>query len=539
MNQFTNYRPFPDSSRPAFRGMPNGKPAVIESVEFVFQLRKPAPINLKPGIFAGRNRSRSQIKLEMSANLRDIALVVDFAKQNDLWIDKIDRAKRLVYAHGSARAIEAAFKIQLTLSMTASGDTYRIRQGVISLPDALHEVVTGVFGIDERPQARPHIERCRSHQRSLRKPRGFDGKILSEIYSFPRSNGAGQTIAIIELGGGFWPPDLAAFFKTIGLDVPEIEIVSIDGARNHPYIDDGADGEVALDIQVCGAVAPKAKLVVYFAPNTDSGFLQAILTAIHDDKNKPSIITISWGMAESGWTKQSIKAMNDAFETAAALGITVFAAAGDDGVNDDQDDGMPHVDFPASSPFVTACGGTSLFVAEGIRREKVWNAGSNSATGGGISAYFDKPPYQLYLDMPVSLSSNKPGRGVPDMSAVADPNTLYTVFVNGAWDLFGGTSAVAPLFAGMIARFNQHLSKPVGFLNRYIYRADAGDCFTDIVDGDNSSGDIKGYFATKGWDAASGFGVPIGTALLRFIVNQISQEQALMPGALDVQNSSH
>ena len=158
---------------------------------------------------------------------------------------------------------------------------------------------------------------------------------------------------MIELGGGYRPADLDAYFKSLGLTTPVVTAVSVDHLQNTPTGDaNGPDGEVMLDIEVIGAIAPQAKIAVYFAPNTDAGFLDAITTAIHDTTNQPSVISISWGGAESTWTSQAMTAMDEAFQAAAALGITVCAASGDNGSSDAVSDGGDHVDFPASSPFV-------------------------------------------------------------------------------------------------------------------------------------------------------------------------------------------
>src|SRR5262249_5050321 len=155
-------------------------------------------------------------------------------------------------------------------------------------------------------------------------------------------------------------------------------------------------GEVLLDIEVVGAVAPKAKIAVYFAPNTDQGFLDAITTAIHDRTRRPSAISISWGGPESSWTPQALNTYDQAFQDAAAMGVTVCCASGDDGSNDGVGDGLAHVDFPASSPNVLACGGTRLESSAGkITKEVVWNHGANNgASGGGVSEHFPPPPYQ-------------------------------------------------------------------------------------------------------------------------------------------------
>jgi kumamolisin len=276
-----------------------------------------------------------------------------------------------------------------------------------------------------------------------------------------------------------------------------------------------------LDIEVAGAVAPGAKIVVYFAPNTDAGFLDAVNTAIHDTLNKPSAVSISWGGAESGWTNQAMQAMNNAFQDAAALGVTICCASGDSGSTDGVDDGLLHVDFPASSPYALGCGGTRL---EGsgstITNEVVWNEGvGGGATGGGISDVFDLPNWQANANIPPSANpGGRIGRGVPDVAGDADPVTGYQVLVDGDQFTIGGTSAVAPLWAGLIALVNQKLGHSVGYLNPGIYGlppSSVSVAFHDIITGNNDiTGNNGPYPARPGWDACTGWGSPDGVKLL-------------------------
>jgi kumamolisin len=269
-----------------------------------------------------------------------------------------------------------------------------------------------------------------------------------------------------------------------------------------------------LDIEVAGAVAPAARLVVYFAPNTDAGFLDAISQAAMDTVNKPSILSISWGGPESSWTAQSLQSFNSALQSAAAVGVTVCIASGDNGSDDGVGDGKDHVDFPASSPYALACGGTKLTISgSAISSEVVWNeqASNEGATGGGVSGTFPLPTYQANANVPVSKNpSGFKGRGVPDVAGDADPSTGYQVQADGQSFAVGGTSAVAPLWAGLIALFNQSEGKSLGYLNPALYQnGESGGAFRDITSGNN--GDFK---AAKGWDACTGWGSPNGAALL-------------------------
>jgi kumamolisin len=290
-----------------------------------------------------------------------------------------------------------------------------------------------------------------------------------------------------------------------------VSAVSVGSGSNSPTGDpNSADGEVMLDIEVAGSIAPGAKIVAYFAENTDAGFLNAITTAVHDTTNNPSIISISWGGPESSWTAQAMTSMDEAFQSAAAMGVTVCVAAGDDGSTDGVDDGLNHVDFPASSPNALACGGTKL-VASGktISSETVWNelAGNEGATGGGISDVFPLPSWQNGVGVPPSANPGAHvGRGVPDVAGDADPTTGYNTLVDGQSGVIGGTSAVAPLWAALIALINQINGKPAGLISPLLYpnAAKAGD-FHDVTSGNNGA-----YSAGPGWDACTGLGSPIG-----------------------------
>jgi kumamolisin len=261
---------------------------------------------------------------------------------------------------------------------------------------------------------------------------------------------------------------------------------------------------------VVGAIAPQANIVVYFAPNTDAGFLDAITTAIHDTTHKPSVISISWGGPESSWTAQAMTAMDDAFQAAATMGITVCVASGDNGSSDGVTDGGDHVDFPASSPFALACGGTSLTASgASITSEVVWNDGANSgASGGGVSNFFALPTWQAGLNAVSNQgqSAALSKRGVPDVAGNADPQTGYDVRIDGTNTVIGGTSAVAPLWAALIARINQLSGKPGGYLNPSLYQN--RQALRDITSGNNGD-----YDAAAGWDACTGLGSPNGAAL--------------------------
>jgi kumamolisin len=376
-------------------------------------------------------------------------------------------------------------------------------------------VVEAILGLDNRPQARPHF-RTRPpignvHRTRAAAPVSYTPPQVAALYGYPSGAGAGQCVGLIELGGGFRPADLSTYFTSLDVATPTVTAVSVDHAANSPTGDaEGPDGEVMLDIEVVGAIVPGARIAVYFAPNTDAGFLDAITSAIHDTSNSPSVISISWGGPESSWTSQAMTAMDEAFQAAAALGLTVCIASGDNGSSDGVSDGADHVDFPASSPFALACGGTSLIAARNsIARETVWNDGAKGgASGGGVSSFFATPAWQSNLSALTSEGKSVPlsMRGVPDVAGDADPDTGYSVRVDGTDTVIGGTSAVAPLWAALIARINASTGKAAGYINPQLYRNPKD--LRDITTGNNGD-----FAAQAGWDACSGLGSPKGAAL--------------------------
>jgi len=454
--------------------------------------------------------SRHEFAERFGAHPADADRIEQFAAENDLTVVQTDLARRSVVLSGTIANMSEAFGTQLSIFQSPNG-AFRGRTGLLYVPVDLAPLIVGVFGLDERPQAKVHFRRFTAATPQATNI-SYTPPAVAKLYSFPTGvTGAGQTIGIIELGGGYRTSDLQTYFKNLGLKTqPVVTAVSVDSAQNQPVGDpNSADGEVLLDIEIAGSIAPQARIAVYFAPNTDQGFLDAITTAVHDSLRKPSVISISWGGPESTWTSQSLTAFDQAFQDAGLLGVSVCCAAGDNGSSDGVTDGAAHVDFPASSPNVLACGGTNLQSSKGkITSEVVWNEGANGATGGGVSETFPLPAYQAKAHVPVSVNPSQfKGRGVPDVSGDADPATGYQVRVDGRNTVFGGTSAVAPLWAALIALLNQQHSKPRGFWNPALYAAPAG-AFRDITSGNNGA-----FTAGAGWDACTGLGSPNGQGL--------------------------
>jgi kumamolisin len=519
--------------------------------------------------------STDELAERYGADPGDVDLVRQELGGRGLAVTAVDPATRRVKVAGSLGDLSSAFGTTLrqvtSPALVGQGQVaHRYREGPLYVPATLDGVVTAVLGLDTRPQARPHFRMAAAASAST----SYTPPQVAAIYDFPAgTTGAGQTIAVIELGGGFTTSDLDTYFASLDIAVPSVTAASVDGATNDPSDTSGADVEVSLDIDVIGAVAPGAAQVVYFAPNNgDQGFVDAISDAAQASP-APIAISISWGESEDSWTAQGLSAMNSAISDAAALGITVCVAAGDNSSTDGVTDGQQHVDFPASSPYALGCGGTKLVADPAtatVTSEVVWNelAANEGATGGGVSDQFAVPSWQADAGVPARVTSTSTtsttagaaagaaadaeraehhrthhhrtgtgstgsggsggsgsggsgsggaatagGRGVPDVAGNADPATGYQIYSGGQAQVVGGTSAVAPLWSALIARLAQSTGKRFGLLQTLVYAgiSPGQDVagFRDITSGNNGA-----YSAGPGWDACSGLGVPNGTALL-------------------------
>ncbi len=510
----------PGSARAAMPGASKVGPADPQTqIQVTVFLRRGAPLKKVPP--QQRQRlSRAQFAAAHGASLSDIKKIRAFAKEYGLKVAEESAARRSVLLSGTVDAFSRAFGVELN-RYQHDGGTSRMRTGTIQIPSQLAGIVEGVFGLDNRPQAKPHF-RIKKSVADAVSPHAaaassFTALQVAQAYNFPAgTDGTGQTIGILELAGGYRAADLTSYFKNLGITAPKVTAVGVDGGANSPTGSaSGPDGEVELDIEVAGAVAPAAQIAVYFAPNTDQGFLDALTTAVHDTTLKPSVVSISWGGPESSWTQQALSAFSSACEDASTIGVTVLAASGDDGSSDGTTGGTATVDFPASSPFVLGCGGTRLGISAGaISSEQAWNelSAGEGATGGGVSEFFALPAFQQSANVP-KAPNGFVGRGVPDVAGDADPESGYNVLVDGQQTVIGGTSAVAPLWAGLLARINQSLGTSVGYLNPSLYAANVETTLHDITTGNNGS-----YSAGPGWDPCTGLGTPNGAALLAALV---------------------
>ena len=468
--------------------------------------------NLPADVLAGRRLlTREELRAQYGAHPDDIEHVRETLVRHGIDLVDADPGARRIVVAGTLSAFCEAFGTAVSRVRTAhpqspDGVIHRYRTGALMLPNALSGVVTAVLGIDNRPQARAYLRFAPAADSAA----SYTPLQVGAAYDFPAdTDGSGQTLAIIELGGGFTQSDLDTYFSGLGVAAPTVTAVPVDGGANTPAGDpNSADGEVMLDIEVAGALAPGAAQAVYFAPNTDQGFVDAVTAAAHA-ATTPAAISISWGGPEDSWTAQARDALDQACADAIALGATVLAAAGDNGSGDNETDGAPHCDFPASSPNVVGCGGTRLTLdsSGAISAETVWNDGtSGGATGGGVSTAFPAPSWQTNAGVPSS------GRGVPDVAGNADPQTGYQIYVDGQSAVVGGTSAVAPLWAALVCRLAQHAGRPLGLIQPTLYANAAPGVaqpgFHDVTQGNNGA-----YRAGPGWDACTGLGSPDGPAL--------------------------
>jgi kumamolisin len=508
-------RPLPGSDRRPADGVtvPGSSlpPETLIEVTLVLRRRAEVPESALLTVL-----SREEFVRAYGADPADVDLVTGTVSSLGLRVLEVDAPSRRVRVSGTAAVVSTIFGTSLELvTIPKTGDTggvtFRHRTGGLSVPAAISGVLTAVLGLDDRPQARACFQIAAGDAVAA----SYTPPQLGVVYRFPTgTDGTGQAIAILELGGGYGQADLDTYFQRLGIPTPTVTAVGVDGAVNTPGQDpNGADGEVLLDIEVIGALAPKAEIVVYFAPNTDAGFFDALSRAVHA-ATAPVAISISWGQSEDDWTAQARTAFDQALTDAAAFGVSVTAASGDDGSTDRATDGRPHADFPASSPHVLGCGGTRLDADPGtgqVHSEVVWNNGAGKgATGGGVSDVFPLPSWQTTAGVPALPGG--PGRGVPDVAGNADPQTGYQIRVDGKDVVIGGTSAVAPLWAALIARLAQATGRSFGLLQPALYAGltpgSVARGFRDITIGSNG-----GFVAVPGWDACTGLGVPDGEQL--------------------------
>jgi kumamolisin len=426
----------------------------------------------------------------------------------------------------------------------------------VRVPGELDGIVTAVYGLDNRSMPRRRrLQPTGTHAQALSSnpnDNGYFPEQLAQAYDFPPGDGTGEVIGIFEFGGGLRRRDLKQFCNDVGVSVPTVKIVSVDNTPQDPNDAAGVSGEVMLDVEVIAGACPGATQVVYFgSPRFDEmAWMDILAAAMQDQVNNPFILSISYSLNEDDefFQEGTPQHISDIFQEAAMMGITICCSSGDDGSaaeTDSQDnpnalDGLAHVGFPASSPFVLAVGGTDLRFNDGSVTEVTWKqgngrrpfpggTGTGGATGGGVSTKFGPQSFQSAISIAPVDPGAEAGRVVPDVAAHAADNGVdvgyYTVF-KGSGGPVGGTSGATPLWAALIARINAILvkekgpGKRAGYLTPVLYQAGAGgqpvgaSACKDIVTGNNSSAAAGGFQAGPGYDAVTGWGSPIGSKLL-------------------------
>ena len=498
---------------------------------------------------SSKHLTHKKFESQHRANVTDVARIRKFAAAHDLTVAHDASHRRVMVLSGSPQALEHAFEIDFT-HFHHPRASYFAPSRSPSVPAELKDIVEAIFGLSDRPTA------CRQRLWRAAKPKQTSRSVLklAEAYSFPEgTDGTGQTIGLIELGGGFNPTDVEDFCARLGIPTPRITVVGIKGGANQPapardvrLLLDFVNGkrtlsaqqqssaaieaaqctvEATMDIEIVAALALGAHIVVYFATPDEQGIYNAITRAIHDEQNRPSVLSISFGEPEIALSDTYIHAIDKALLAASHLGITVLASSGDAGALNNSPDNLPAVNFPASSPFCIACGGTTARLSNPRNKEEiVWNSrhhGIKGATGGGVSRKFPVPSWQRRARVPLG-PTGKRGRGVPDIAGPADPRYGCEILVAGTTCTSAGTSAVAPLWAALIARCNQALSTRCGHLNPLLYRlAHSGaPAFKAVTKGHN---DV--YHATEGWNPCAGHGTLHGEHLLTHLRSHLSQKR--------------
>lgn len=517
----------------------------------------------------------------------------------------------LLRVTGTTQAMETAFNVslhtyQVPTSAAGPGYLYRAPVGTPQVSADIASSVQAVLGLNTRPHFHPHLRHAMNAYGTkvtlnAAAPQTPDPPGLWTVTDFAQYydvtplytqgvNGHRRTLAIVTLAS-FTPSDVFGYWNSLGLTVSNSRLkeVQVDGGSGPPSDASGSD-ETTLDVDQSGGLAPAANIIVYEAPNTDQGFLDCFAAAI--DANIADTISTSWGQWEflddvpdvtDPFTQQntnSLKALNELLIQAALQGQSVYAASGDAGAFDSNDSfPVPQftqalsVDSPASQPFITASGATTLpgiqtfalptgNLSITVPTEQAWGWAYLAplcaalrvdnidcgifpvGSGGGVSVFFPRPFYQFFVPGIVNsasgqavsdltanppqlifqLPANFPGRNVPDISLNGDPETgyiiPYTSDVNGfeVLTFVGGTSFVAPQLNGLTALFDQGLGGRIGLLNFALSDLVlSGEAYggrhpplRDITTGDNWF-----YKGAPGYDQATGVGVPDAANLFR------------------------
>jgi kumamolisin len=538
--------PVPGSTRqplPGARATGRANPSATLELTLKLRRKKNLPdLTTRPK----KAMTREQLAAAYGASPADVKKVTTEFENLGLRVTRTNLATRTVHVTGTTAAIEKAFDVKL-FDYEHAGGNYRGRTGPVHVPAQLSGIVEGVFGMDNRcvvkrrPQPIPAVNRAKA---GTIPSSWYTPAELATHYNFPAGDGSGQAVGVLEFGGGYFASDLKQFCSLAGISEPTVKPVSVDGTSTSAQ--DGAEGEVMLDIEVVAGVCPKATIVVYFAAFTEQGWISILDAATQDKTNNPGVISASWGYAEDNyiWTEQAMTQINETMKDAAMLGVTICVAAGDDGSSDAVTDGNAHVDFPSSSPYALAVGGTTIPSKTSSAKDTVWfegdglRADNGGSTGGGVSTMFARPAWQSKIEINSVNSGSIEGRVLPDIAANADwIKSPYLLVVDGSSQGNGGTSAATPLWASLITLINGERGSAgrVGYLSPLLYAPPSGNgsgstvgtlgC-TDVTSGNNNTDKVGGYTASAGYDAVSGWGVPNGKDLLAALATATSAPSA-------------
>jgi kumamolisin len=478
--------------------------------------------------------TREQLESQFGSSTDAMDKITAYAKAHNLQITHSEPGASRVRLAGTVADIGKAFDVTLFDYHHDKLGNFHAHTGPVSIPEELKGAVTGVFGFNNHRHLRRNqatksvaVLTPMDQASSPRQP-WFEPPELATIYNFPNATGKNQCIGLLEFGGGVESDSITAYFQKLGITPPNVVTIPVDDVSVDPAADPDSTGEVMLDIEVAGSLAPDANIAVYFSTFDEKGLIDAISAVLGDKTNDPSVVSISWGWDENQrfqnsilWTPSAIDHIAESFLAAAQLGITVCVSTGDDGSEAQIKDGRAHVNYPATDASVLAVGGTTLHKSSGPKlaaaSELVWNDGPGSGTGGGISDYIDRPAWQNGIVDPSINPTHFQGRGIPDVAANADPDTGYLTYSGGQFSIVGGTSAAAPLWGALIALCNEQLGARVGNFNALLYSTiGPNQVLNDITQGNNDTdGLLDGNFAAKpGWDPCTGWGTPDGQKLL-------------------------
>ena len=455
------------------------------------------------------------------------AHTVNWLKSQGLRVVGTSSNGLLLSVRGNVSALQNAFAPSL-YTFRQNGHLFFANTRSLRLPGTLASDVLAISGLDTGTQQRPAAA---LRPRQTAAPHGYAPADLAHLYGLDSLwtqgiDGTGQTVAIASFAD-YSASDLAVFDQQFSLSGSVTRIRVSDGRSTGGLLGaENGQNEAEADIEVIRGVAPRAAILVYEAPNTNRGAVSLYNRIVSD--NRAQVVTTSWGGTESFFSAADLSAIHQSFQEGAAQGQTFFAASGDSGAFDGAGSGpgsstTPAVDYPASDPWVTGVGGTTL-TAGGSQylAETAWSDGSDPSTpvgsGGGLSSVFSRPSYQTGPGVSNQYSNGM--RQVPDVAADADPSTGYAVYTvdprnTPSWDVGGGTSTSSPLWGGFAVLVNQTLGRRVGFLNPLLYQlGQRASTFSvgpyhDVVQGSNLY-----YPATPGWDFATGWGSFNGAAFV-------------------------